>query len=258
MRDGSDQGPEAPEGPADGRQRAPTRRRRGGRAASRRRAATTIGMSKLSARRSARPMARPTIRRRRRPTAAGRHGRQLAHRRRLGTARSSPRRAQQLRCSTCSARAPLLSACAALCSRPPGAVRARVQTRAGSRPGTRAAVARPATERVGAQPPGRHRRSRCASIGRVPRQASNRVRTAWLLRPCAIPISDARPILTHAVRTLAAGAEASAGFWGCGACGAVRGRFRRFRLKSGCFGRCAGTRLLGSFERLVMNPMDGT
>ena len=59
------------------------------------------------------------------------------------------------------------------------AARARVQARAGSRPGSRAAMARPAADRVGVQPPGRHRRSRCASTGPDACVARPRTACGW-------------------------------------------------------------------------------
>ena len=59
---------------------------------------------------------------------------------------------------------------------------ASVPACAGIRPGSRTAVARPASASVGEHPPGR---PRCVEEKSVRRRASNPMRTAaWLLRPC--------------------------------------------------------------------------
>ena len=148
----------------------------------------------------------------------------------------------------------LPSARAVLWAQPAGAARARVQARAGSRPGSRAAMARPAVDRVGVQPPGRHRRSRCASTG--PDACVARPRTACGWHGCCAHVQSYANSRRSDPCRRCRGERGRLGLRGV-SCRAAREDGRDFGWKIGWSGGCAGTRHLSSFERLVLNPMDG-
>ena len=173
-------------------------------------------MSVLSTRRSAQPMARPTTRRRRRRAAAERHGRQPASPRRCARAGPSPRED--------TAQHPHVAVCA--CSAVGAARRCRARAHARAR-APRARVCKRVLAAGRALVPrwlGRRPTASGYSLldviddQDVHRPDRTRASPGLELRADGMAVAPmCNPMLTHAVRTLAAGAEASAGVWGCGA-----------------------------------------